>query len=169
MTIYTWVELFSELIASSVNLPNFRQALPRGFANGSGSRAPLKAELLRRLDELRESADLDRVIEILLGQGPGRTRSARNRIGLHNAGHWAEYCSQGPGISLYSVTNEENGLVLEFQGKTIALPVHVQPSFEICARRGLFRPIELAGHLDEEGKLQLARFLHAENFLTFAD
>ncbi len=76
---------------------------------------------------------------------------------------------KAPESGLYNVTNEENGLVVEFQGKKIALPGHVRPSLDDMRRRQSFRPIELAGRLDDEGKLGLARFLHAESFLTFAD
>ncbi len=68
VTVYTWVELFSELITATVSLPSFRRALPPGFASGSGPREALKAEFARRLDELGAKADLDHVIEFFLGK-----------------------------------------------------------------------------------------------------
>ena len=32
MTVYTWIELLSELVASAKEIPDFRAALPPGFA-----------------------------------------------------------------------------------------------------------------------------------------
>ena len=49
------------------------------------------------------------------------------------------------------------------------LPEKIRATIDEMCRRISFRPGELAGPLDNDGKLTLARYLHGERFLTLVD
>jgi ribosomal protein L16 Arg81 hydroxylase len=73
MTVYTWVELISELLAASKEIAGFRTALPPGFATREDVRNILRQGLVQCMDQLRNTSDIDRVIETFLQ----RVRSGR--------------------------------------------------------------------------------------------
>ena len=57
-------------------------------------------------------------------------------------------------------------LALVFEGKEIRFPAHAASELEACfEHEGPFRPAELPGRLDEEGRLVLVRRLVREGFL----
>ncbi len=66
MTVYTWVELVSELVAASTNIAGFRAALPPGFARREDLKRTLSEGLLQCLDHLRQNGDVDRLVETFL-------------------------------------------------------------------------------------------------------
>ena len=66
VTVGVTAELFSELIAAIVRLPDFLKALPPGFSSADFPRETFKAEFAQRLDQLRTKADLDHVIDSFL-------------------------------------------------------------------------------------------------------
>lgn len=167
ITVYTWVEVLSELVGSSKELTDFRTALPRRFAVADDDmKKSLKEGLSRCLRALQDNGDGDRVIENFLQ----RVRSARVRpggtfesdarvIGLHTR-------LKTPDASRYRISMEERGTILEFEGKKFVLPDKIRTAVnEMCAKKS-FRPGELAGPLDNNGKLNLVRYLHQERFLT---
>jgi len=45
----------------------------------------------------------------------------------------------------------------------------VRVTFDDMCNKKSFQPGELSGPLDNDGKLNLVRYLHAERFLTLAD
>ncbi len=169
LTVFTWVELVSELVASCTNIAGFRTALPPGFAKRDNLTQTLKDELVQRLDHLLQNGDLDGLIETFLRKvRSGRPDPERNFqsdarvIGLRTL-------LKAPDASRYRVSSENGGAVLEFQGRTFGLPSHVRAMLEEMCNRTSFRPGELSGPLDDDGKLGLARYLHGEGFLTLAD
>jgi hypothetical protein len=170
ITVYTWVELLSQFVGASKELAGFRTALPPGFAAGDDNmKKSLKEGLSRCVRVLQDNGDSDRVIENFLQ----RVRSARVRpggtfqsdarvIGLQTR-------LRTPEASSYRISMEERGTILEFEGKKFVLPDKIRAAVnEMCAKRS-FRPGELAGPLDNNGKLNLARYLHDERFLTLVD
>ena len=76
---------------------------------------------------------------------------------------------KAPDPGRYRISVEKGGTVLEFAGRKIFLPGHVLATLDDMCKRPSFRPGELAGRLDNDGKLGLARYLHQERFLTLAD
>jgi hypothetical protein len=169
ITVYTWVELLSELVASGKDIAGFRTALPPGFATRDDLKGTLKEGLVRCMDELRASGDIDRVIEGFLqrirsGQGgPERSfQSEAKVIGLQTQ-------LKTPEAGRYHISMENRGTVLEFEGRKFVLPDKIRATVDDMCRRKSFRPGELSGPLDNEGKLRLARYLHGERFLMLVD
>jgi len=169
MTVYTWVELLAELVGASKEIADFRTALPPGFATDDSVKKSLKEGLVRCLERLRSSCDFDRLIEDFRQ----RVRSAHARpetafsaearvIGLQTK-------LKTPEPGRYRILTEDRGTVLEFEGRKFVLPDQIRTTInEMCAKQS-FRPGELAGPLDADGKLNLARYLHGERFLTLVD
>jgi len=77
ITVFTWVELISELVASSREMAGFRTALPPGFATREDVKETLREGLVRCMDQLRDNSDSDRLIETFLQ----KVRSGRARPG----------------------------------------------------------------------------------------
>jgi ribosomal protein L16 Arg81 hydroxylase len=166
ITIFTWVELFSELIASSKEIAGFRAGLPPGFATREDFKKTLKDGFARCLDELRENADCDRLVESFLQKvRSGRVRTAepfRSDVRMIEL----QTPLMVPEAGCYRISAENGSAVLEFEGKKLTLPNHVRAALDDMCRRKSFRPEELCGPLDNNGKLGLARYLHEQRFLT---
>lgn len=169
ITVYTWVELISELVASSKEIAGFRTALPPGFATHEETKKTLKDGLVRCIDQLRHHSDSERLIETFLQ----RVRSARVRpegafhsdvrvIGLQTQ-------LKTPQAHRYRIAIENRSTVLEFEGRKFIIPDQIRSTIDEMCKRQSFRLGDLSGTLDNDGKLNLARFLHGERFLTLAD
>ena len=169
MTVYTWVELISELIASSRDTAGFRSALPPGFVTRQDLKKALRDGLVQCVDQLRHDSDWDRVIESFLQKvGSGRVRpngafhSDVRVIGLQTP-------LKAPEAGRYRIFTEQSSAILEFEGRKFVLPQQIRTTIDDMCRRKSFRAAELSGPLDSDGKLGLVRYLHGERFLTLAD
>ena len=169
MTVYTWVELISELVASSKDIAGFRAALPPGFATREEVKKVLKDGLAQCIDRLRENSDSDRVIDNFLQKvRSGRTspegtfQSDVRVIGLRTQ-------LEAPDAGRYRISMENRSAILEFEGRKFVLPDKIRATVDDMCKRTSFRPGDLAGPLDNDGKLTLARYLHGERFLTLVD
>jgi hypothetical protein len=68
------------------------------------------------------------------------------------------------------VEADGEGVVLRFEGKELRFPAFVLADVELCATaEEPFRPADLPGELDEEGRLVLVRRLVREGFLRLTD
>jgi ribosomal protein L16 Arg81 hydroxylase len=169
VTVYTWVELIGELASASKEIAALRAALPPGFASRDGLKKTLRQNLSQCLDLLRDNIDGERLIDSFVAKvGSARVRpqepfnSDAIVIGLQTR-------LKTPQADSYRIATEPRGVVLEFAGKKFVLPEKIRATIdEMCARQS-FRPAELSGPLDNEGKLNLARYLHSERFLTRVD
>lgn len=169
MTVYTWVELLSELIASSKEMAELRTALPPGFATREDLKGTLREGLVRSLDQLRERCDSDRVVESFLQKvaatrppPAGAFQSEVRVIGLQTQ-------LKAPDAGRYRISMENRSAILEFEGRKFVLPAQIRATIDEMCQRKSFRPAELSGPLDNDGKLGLARYLHGERFLTLVD
>ena len=169
ISVYTWVELLSELIASSKEFHQFRTALPPGFARREEMKKMLKEGLAVGANRLIGNCDGDRLIDDFLQrirlarvrQG-GTFQSDSRVIGLQTK-------LETPDPRHYRRSTEERGTILEFAGRKFVFPDKIRVTIdEMCAKKS-FCPGELAGPLDNSGKLNLVRYLHGERFLTFVD
>jgi Cupin superfamily protein len=169
VTVYTWVELLSELIATSKEVAELRTALPPRFATDDSVKATLKEGLIQGIERLRTNHDADRLIEDFLQRvraAHARPQAAFNTdarvIGLRTR-------LKAPDSGHYRILTEDSGMILEFGSRKFVLPDKIRVTIdEMCARRS-FCLAELAGPLDDNGKLNLARYLHSEGFLAIAD
>ena len=91
ITVYTLVELLSELIASSKEFHQFRTALPPGFARREEMKKTLKEHLTAGTQRLIGTCDIDRLIDEFLQRVRSRTRQggtfqsdSRDRSGVNN-------------------------------------------------------------------------------------
>jgi ribosomal protein L16 Arg81 hydroxylase len=169
MTVYTWVELLSEMVASSKELADFRTGLPPQFATDEGVKKTLSDGLIQRFEQLRANCNVDRVIDDFLQ----RVRSTHTRSG-------AAFSAEARVIGLrtqlrtpepndYRISTEDRGVILEFAGRKFVLPDKIRVTInEMCLKRS-FRPGDLTGPLDNTGKLNLVRYLYQERFLTLVE
>jgi ribosomal protein L16 Arg81 hydroxylase len=169
MTVYTWVELLSDVVASSRDMAGFRAALPPGFATREDLKKTLREGLVQCLDQLRDNSDCDRLIESFLQKvRAGRARSGETFqsdvrvIGLHTR-------LKTPESGGYRILMENRNTILEFEGRKFVLPDKIRATIDDMCKRISFRPADLSGPLDNDGKLTLARYLHGERFLTLLD
>jgi ribosomal protein L16 Arg81 hydroxylase len=169
MTVYTWVELLSELIASAKDTPGFRTALPPGFATREDLKKTLREGLAHCMDQLRDNSHSDRLIETFLQKvrsgrvSPvGTFQSDVRAIGLQTQ-------LKTPEAGRYRISMEERSTILEFEGRKFVLPDKIRATVDDMCKRKSFRPGDLSGPLDNDGKLRLARYLHGERFLMLVD
>ena len=169
MTVYTWIELLSELVASAKDIPDFRAALPPGFAAREDLKAILKQGLVQCLEHLADHGDADHVIDTFVQKlRSGRVRPAAafqsdvTVIGLQTP-------LEAPDASRYRIATDDKNTFLEFEGRKFALPDKIRATIDDMCKRKSFRTEELSGPLDNDGKLRLARYLHGEQFLTLVD
>lgn len=169
ITVYTWVELIAELAGAARDIPALRAALPPGFAARDELKEALRQNLVRCLDLLRDNSDGARVVETFLQKiGSARPRpqqaftSDARAIGLQTR-------LKTPDAGNYRIAIEPRGIVMEFEGKKFVLPEKIRLTIDEMCRKQSFRPVDLSGPLDDDGKLTLARYLHGERFLTLAD
>jgi len=76
---------------------------------------------------------------------------------------------KAPETGRYRISMEKRSAILEFEGRKFVLPDQIRATIDDMCRRKMFRPGELSGPLDNDGKLNLARYLHGERFLTLVD
>lgn len=169
ITVYTWVELIAELANSAKDMPALRSALPPGFTAREELKTSLREKLVQCLDLLRDSTDTERLVEGFVE----KIRSARI---VPQEPFNSDVCSIGlqtllktPGPGSYRISVEQRGIVMEFAGKKFVLPEKIRATIDDMCRRESFRPADLSGPLDSEGKLTLARYLHGQQFLTLID
>ncbi len=168
VTVYTWVELLAMWLQSSKDKVDLRRALPPGFAH----RPELKRELMdgfaKLVAELHEKLDSESLVESFLQ----RAREGYPGQRAAEGGFDASVVVIGPRSELralprdlYRMSEEGGGIVLRFEGKTLPISARARAVLEDMRGRPSFRPAELAGDLNEETKLALARYLHKEGFL----
>ncbi len=165
VTVYTWVELLSELVQSSRDLRRFREALPIGFAHREDLRGALSAGLADCLAELQKPASHDAVVDAFRF----RVRSAQLRP---EAPFHADTRVIGPRSALappekhrYLVGTEGGNTTLVFDGRKLMLPAGVRGTLDAICARPSFRVEELPRHLEEHATLAFVQFLEGEGFL----
>jgi ribosomal protein L16 Arg81 hydroxylase len=169
ITVYNWVELIAELANAAKEMAPLRTALPPGFTTRDELKKTLQQNLLQSLDLLRSNIDSEQVVEGFLQkvksartQPPEAFHSEAAVIGLQTR-------LKPPAADSYRISIEQRGIVMEFAGRKFVLPEKIRATIDEMCQRQSFRPAELSGPLDDEGKLKLARYLHGERFLTLAD
>ena len=165
ITVYTWVELLSELLQSSVDLPELRAALPPGFAHRPQVQEQLSQRLGELIDRVRVSADTAAVSERLIA----RVRSLKARPPTRFQTDPAEIepdsrLRVADGIE-YRVLREGESLILELAGRRVRLQSAVAPTLEAACRAESFTARSLASDLSLDARLALLRYLHGLGFL----
>ena len=168
ITVFTWVELVSELLLSAKSRPEFRRSLPPGFARSRKRGTALKDELIRLFDNLRSTADYDALIDAFTQRiGAGFRDPAPS--------FFADITLIGPHTELTAprkntirIMPQGQTIAVDYAGRKLVLSRQYQPTLEAICARSTFRPQDLPRHLDEETQLRFIRYLHDQGFLTRA-
>jgi hypothetical protein len=159
---YTWMDAFRGALEDCADELGFRGSVP---VDGIGGE--------QLLEELRERLDPDEVARRM------RRRFVRTRRPVPNgdlsqlralAGLEHETPVERRETVIADVEADADEAVLVFEGKELRFPAFVRADVEFCAEaREPFRPADLPGDLDEEGRLVLVRRLVREGFLRLAN
>lgn len=159
---YTWMDAFKGAVEDCAEELGFRRAVP---VDGIGAE-----DLLERL---RERLDPDDVARRM------RRRFVRTRRPVPDGGLSQLRALTGLGQEtpverratvIADVEDDDEGAVLMFEGKEVRFPALARPDLEFCAEaEEPFRPADLPGDLDGEGRLVLVRRLVREGFLRVTD
>jgi ribosomal protein L16 Arg81 hydroxylase len=166
VTVYTWVELLSEVLNASKNSEGMRRALPPGFTSHAASSDALDSGLLVRLDALREGVKAG-------GAGEAFLRKVR-------AGRPRKEVTFDANVNVITLdatlridatdtrieAGERGILVLHFDGKQLNLPGQLRITLEAMRARARFRLCDLPKDVDDNARLAFARFLEGEGFLV---
>src|ERR687891_21444 len=159
---YTWMDAFKGALEDCAEELGFRRAVP---VEGIGA-----GELLQRLGERLDADDVARRMRRHFVQ----TRRPVPDGGLSQLRALARLGQETPvAMSATVIADAEANdqrAVLVFEGKEIRFPAFVRPDLEFCAdAKEPFRPSDLPGDLDGEGRLVLVRRLVREGFLRVTD
>ena len=165
ITVFTWVELASELLLFAKNLPEFRRALPPGFARNHVARVGMKEELIRLLEKLRSNFELDTMIDAFSQRVS--SRHPKSAPPFH-----ADVTVIGPNTELrvpernsIRITRQNQYVVLEFAGRKLVFPTQYRATLEAICAKSPFRSQDLPRSLDDDTQLRLVRYLHQEGLL----
>ena len=168
ITVYTWVDLVKEALASAIEDEGMRGALPTGFAHRSDLKPLLRQRMLDALDKLKSPTRADELIASFTARvraayvpRPPPFRADVSVIDL------ASVLRMPPRAS-YEIIQEGDMALLEFNGTRYQLPAPVASTLKAMSQLTSFRPSELPNYLDKEGKIVLTRHLSDIGFLTAA-
>ncbi len=172
VTVYTWVELLAIWLQSSKNEVDFRRSLPPGFAHRPELKQELEEGFARLVAKFHAKLDGEKLVESFLQ----RVRDGYPGQRAAGAAFDANVVVIGPHSELktlprgrYRLCEEDGGAVLKFEGKAVPMPPRARATLDDMCKRPSFRPADLAGDLNEETKLALARHLHKEGFLILCE
>jgi lysine-specific demethylase/histidyl-hydroxylase NO66 len=159
---YTWMDDFKGALEDCAEELGFRRAVP---VDGIGA-----GDLLQRLGERLDPDDVARRMRRRFV----RTRRPVPDGGLSQLRALARLGQETPversATVIADVEADDEGAALVFEGKEVRFPAFVRPDLEFCAEaEEPFRPADLPGDLDGEGRLVLVRRLVREGFLRVRD
>lgn len=166
---YTWTDLLLEYVASAaLNDPEFRHALPPGFARSGFDRAQARATLKKLLERLPAKADfeatLDQFVDQFLGACPPLLEGQMAQMAQLDELSADSVVGARAGAIARVQANGESVKVNTF-GQTITLPVYVREPLEFALEHERFVVRDLPGELDDAGKVTLVKRLVREGLL----
>ena len=166
----TWTDLLLELTAAAgLNDPVFRKTLPPGFARPEFDRAPARETLqilLRRLAaEPNLEAILDRFADEFISACPPLLRGQMAQMaGLDRLTIDSKVGARA-GVISHLRTDAESTSV-DCYGRKIIFPIQAREALRFALSNSEFVVRELAGNLDDAGKLALVRRLIREGLMV---
>jgi ribosomal protein L16 Arg81 hydroxylase len=165
ITVYTWVDLVKEFLASAVEDPQLRGALPAGFASRGELSPLLRQKMLASLDRLRSASNLEQLVDGFTA----RVRAAQVRrpepFRADETVIGPDSVLQMPEQQSYRITQEADKTFLEFNGVRYQLPEPVAATLNAMTALDSLTPQQLPDHLDMEARLGLLRHLSDIGFL----
>ncbi len=167
ITVYTWIELLSELVQSSLDQPGFRNALPPGFAH----RPEILQQLTQRLPELLDQLRGELNAEALSARFATRVRSAQPRspapFRADDSFIDADSRLRVADRIDYRLMYEQDRPVLQLGGRRVRLQTATAPALEAICRGESFTPRGLPSDISLDARLTLTRYLHGLGFLQW--
>jgi ribosomal protein L16 Arg81 hydroxylase len=151
--------------------PAYRRALPIGFID----RETVQETAATRLRELVAQLAGDVTPTHAVDLAASRMLQRRHPT---MAGHLLDL-DQAPSVDLqtrlrrrpdlqYRFNKDDEQIHIEFHGKVIDFPEHIEDEFGFIAKADAFCAAEIPGQLDADGRLVLVRQLLLEGFLTLS-
>lgn len=164
---YEWLEVFRRAVEELEAEPEFRKMLPPYFLTRTAFLGPEREHLEHLLSKFIQFVLSNRPLEsiqdkFLTAQSPTysgyfSTILALDEMNAHTIIHVRDNV-------LHKLKDESDKIVLMFADKKISFPAHVKDALKaICARTSL--SVSEIPHLDEGGKLVLAKILAREGFV----
>jgi ribosomal protein L16 Arg81 hydroxylase len=166
---YTWAELLLELVANaSLHDPAFRKALPPGFARQGFDRTEARETLRNLLKQAWTESNfeeaLDHFVDEFISDCPPLLRgqlaqmAAVDRLTVDSA------VGARTGAISHVQANGET-VSVDCYGRRITFPRHALEAVRFALSHSRFAVRELAGDLDEAGKLAVVRRLVREGLV----
>jgi hypothetical protein len=160
INVYTWLDAFKAALKECASDVAFRRAPDDGDAEALVQR--LRARLSPEDVARRRRARFVKTRRPILGRQVTQVR-ALDRLGMETL------VERRPTV-LAELTGSGERVTLTFEGKEIVLPPHARSEAEFAAQaEEPFRPSDLPGELDAEGRLALVRRLVREGFLRLSE
>lgn len=174
----SWADLMVEAVrALALEDPDFREALPPGFANDGFDPARAEAHFARLLARLSTArlepllnAFRNEFIDTRLPRVPGQMAQIARLHGLTSD----SVLGARPGL-IYRLDDippkdgEEAAIALACQGTVLTLPPHAKEPLAFALATPRFTARDLPGDLDEAGRMVLLRRLLREGLVMFLD
>jgi hypothetical protein len=156
ITAYTWIDAVRDALGECEGELSYRRSV------GSGDGDGLAGSIGEKLDP--ELVEQRRRRRLLGSRRPIREDGISQLRALE--GLDAQSAVERRETVIADLEDTSHGLALVFEGKEVRFPAHAATELEACFEHdGPFRPAELPGQLDEEGRLVLVRRLVREGFL----
>lgn len=167
VSFFTWYDFFRTAIRLAADIcPQMRESLPIGFLGNGESVAEKYNEVAPLLIRGIDTAETVSVIaDALFCTRPGRLPDRPRRFEDSNALGTESRVSRYEGL-MFRVFNDQQFVVLSFDGKSVRFPAHVHEPIRFITERQSFRICDLPGSLNDGGKLTLVRRLIREGFLS---
>ncbi|MEJ6393398.1 cupin domain-containing protein [Gymnodinialimonas sp. 2305UL16-5] len=170
LMVRSWADAMVEAISMMARRDlAFRRALPPGFANPGADLAQyddIFGDLVQRLGHAPADKVLGAFREDFLASRVPRSDDQMAQIAaLADLSTESLVGAQPDLIYHLEIDAQTDQMHLLVQGVEITLPAHARQSLEYCLRTPAFRVTEMAGDLDDPGKLVLVRRLVREGLM----
>ncbi len=166
---YTWADLLLEFVAgASLQNPAFRKALPPGFAAPGFDRAQARETMQSLLRQAWTPANfetaMDHFVDEFIAACPPLLEGQMSQIAALDRLTAASIVGARPGVNYRLRTNGASESI-ECYGRSITFPQHAGTAVRFALTHARFVVSDLAGNLDDMGKLTLVRRLIREGLV----
>lgn len=171
--VITWTDLLTVALGQLAHQdPNFRKALPVGFAGDPVSDESFRKQFGELLKTFSERADMVRAVEEIaesfiwnqqaLGEGAFAAPAAKSRIEIHSllerrSSLLLRLAAEGDTVALCSSLN------------VLSMPRFFEEQLRFVAGSKVFRVEEIPGRMSDNSKLAMVRRLVKEGFLRVVE
>src|SRR5579864_1672991 len=166
---YTWAELLLELVANaSLHDPAFRKALPPGFARQRFDRTEARETLGNLLQQAWTKSNceeaIDHMVDQFISACPPLLRGQMTQMAAADRLTADSLVGARTGTISHLQANGETASV-DYYGRRVTFPAHAQEAIRFALSHSRFAVRDLAGDLDDAGKLVVIRRLVREGLV----